>query len=171
LASLLSTIESKIEEQICAMRKSDGYNYNWMSVNVPDQSRQDFPSAEIMVSPEGYIENLDDESPAHMDAYSQRVVWLIRVRAELENISLDSEPSYEINERLNEALDDLLLLWGGGGGLQAVQDIGVTDMQFQRAKRVFTENGDIVRPKYLDTYWRCKYMQDRTNLGLFASPA
>ena len=64
--TILSSIERGLAESIGSMTQGDGYNFDWGTVNQPDEALQTFPSAEIALE----VENcLDDAGGIWSDAY------------------------------------------------------------------------------------------------------
>ncbi len=151
---ILTKIEDGMFEKISEMRLSDGYYYDWGTVNDPMVRRQDFPSAEIMITAE---ENLDDAEGSWNSVYMNVATCMIRVRCELEN--QEEQPKYAINQELNRALTDLKRLFGIN---HTVSDQCETIM-YRAFTKVNDLTNDIFRPSYIDTEWMIKYTQLRSD--------
>lgn len=151
---ILTAIEEAMAEKIAAMSISDGYYLDWGTVNEPDVTKQEFPSAEIVLESEDCI---DDTDSAWSQAYNQEATYLIRVRAVLDNEEVT--PLYKINQILNRALSDLKRLFG----IHYVVSDRCEMIMYQGSVRVTDYSNDIFRPAYLDTRWLVKYTQTRTD--------
>lgn len=151
---ILTRIEVGMQEAIEGMKPST-YNFDWGSVNQPDMAKQDFPSALITIEEE---ENLDEEDGAWAGAYMNATMFLIVVRARLQEEH--NIPMYEINKELNLALDDLKKLFGVNYSVA----VGACDMIMYRGmSREIERSGDLFVPKRMLTRWRVTYTQDRTD--------
>ena len=157
---ILSKIEAAMAEHIEGMSVGDGYYSDWGSVNEPDISKQEFPSAEILVESEAC---LDEKEGVWSQVYEQEANFLIRVR-----VALDNEvetPLYEINAELNKALEDLKRLFGRN---YTVSDSCETIM-YRGMQRLVDKGNDIFRPAYLETRWLVRYTQDRQEPSSFSN--
>jgi hypothetical protein len=150
--TILSKIERGMLDVISDMTVGDGYNFDWGSVNEPDEAKQDFPSAEIVLESENC---LDDAGGVWSQAYEIEAIFVIRVRASIANET--ERPAYEINAELNLALDDLKKLFGKNYHASDSCDT----VMYMNAVRVADKTNDIFRPSHMDTRWRIRYTQDR----------
>ena len=151
---ILTKIETAMCSAIAGIRKVDGYYLDWATVNEPDVVKQDFPSAEIILESEIC---LDEQSTAWNMAYNQEATFNIRVRVTLENE--EEVPLYEINKRLNLALDDLKRLFG----INYTLTDSCETIMYNGAQRIVGLENDIFRPAYLETKWIVRYTQVRTD--------
>jgi len=150
---ILNKIESGMVETISTVTKGNGYFFDWGTINEPDVGKQIFPSAEIIIDNESC---LDDKEGVWSRAYEQECVYLIRVRVALDNETVT--PAYEINKELNRALNDLKRAFG--------RDYSASDscdtIMYMGMTRIPDRNNDVFRPAYMDTKWRVRYTQDRS---------
>lgn len=153
MASILTEIENGMATAIAGMTEG-AYNYNWysQSVNQPDMAKVVFPMAEIMIVDE---ENQDEEDGPWSDAYMQHATYEIKVRARLD--AETDVPNWEINAKLNDALDDLKKLFGTNYSVSGYCDL----IMYRGMTRELERSGDIFVPKSMTTRWLVKYSQDR----------
>jgi hypothetical protein len=154
MSVILNDIEDGIKSAIEGIAQADGYNFDWGACNQPDEALQTFPNAEITIDNETCQ---DDAQGVWSDAYDQEAVYIIRVRARLDNET--SIPAYEINRELNKALQDLKKLFGRNYHASDSCDT-ITYMGMQR---VPDKNNDIFRPAHMDVRFRVRYTEDRSN--------
>jgi hypothetical protein len=148
----LSKIERGMADAIEGMTQGDGYNFDWGSVNQPDEALQVFPSAEITLEEE---KCLDDEGGVWADAYEIESSFVIRVRASIANET--ERPAYEINTELNLALSDLKKLFGTNYHVSDSCDL----IMYTGCQRVADARNDIFRPSHMDVRFTVRYTQDR----------
>lgn len=158
---ILTNAEAAMASMIVGMTTDGGYNYDWETVNHEDFAKsQDynayaFPRAMIYLEPEE--RNTDDPDGAWAGAYHNEAMFRIRVVGRLDEEY--AEPLFEINKVLNKGLDDLKKLFGTNYSLNGT----IETIMYRSSNRVRQENGDIMIPKVLDTFWMVRYSQDRTN--------
>ena len=150
--TILTAVERGMAEAIEGMTQGDGYNYDWGSVNEPDEAKQTFPSAEIALESENC---LDEAGGVWSQAYEIESIIVVRVRAQLSNET--ERPAYEINTALNLALSDLKKLFGTNYSVSGSCDT----VMYMGAVRVVDRNNDVFRPAHMDVRFRVKYTQDR----------
>jgi hypothetical protein len=155
---ILTQIENSLAEAISSIKQSNGYYNDWGSINEPDVAKQDFPSAEIILESE---ECLDETTGAWSQSYNQEATFLIQVRACNDNE--EDIPVYEINKKLNSALEDLKKLFGTFYTISGNCEL----IMYRGSLRMQDPNNDIFRPSYLHTRWLIKYTQDRKNPSSF----
>jgi len=151
---ILTRIEQAVADNIKSMTVATGYYYDWGSVNERDVRNQTYPSAEIAISGE---ECQDETDGAWNGVYNQHATMIIRVR-----VSLDQEeeaPFYEINNRMNRALDDLKRLMG----IKYTMSDACETLMYRGMVRIPERSNDILRPSYMDTSWLIQYIQVRTD--------
>jgi len=152
-APILTQIEAAMKALIESTTVAGGYNYEWGTVNQPDLARCTYPTAEIILSSEV---NLDEVEGAHANAYMNEAEFLIRVTGENAAEDADS-PVYAINAIHNLALDDLKKLFGTNYSLSDTADM----IMYQGMQRVTSTAGDIFVPGHIETTWMVRYSQDR----------
>jgi hypothetical protein len=139
---------------IAAMRKVDGYNFDWGESNLEDMALATFPYAIIKIIVE---ECLDEENGAHACAFHNlvRLEIFIRQCADKEN----SNPIYDVRVLFLQALDDLKKLFGTNGTLDGYVDC----MLYVGAEFDLTKigNDDIFVPYEMKTNWKTRYTQSR----------
>lgn len=153
---LLTTIESNIATLIQGMTIAGGYNYDWGESNVVDTAKISvFPNAQIYLID---IDNQDDvDTGAHSQSYRQLGTFRIVVRGKLASVA--SKPKNAINAEHNDALDDLLKLFGNNYSIDSSCDV----IFFRRAVRDEQQSGDVYSDSDLVTSWDIYYQQDRVD--------
>jgi hypothetical protein len=156
MAALLTTIEENMKTLISAMRITDGYNYDWGTSNVVDAAQIEvFPNALIYLV---NVDNLDDvDTGAHSQSYHQMATFRIVVRGQVEEEP--AIPNFAINPVHNDALDDLLKLFGTNYHIDSSCDV----IFFRKAERDNNTSGDVFAASDLVTAWEVYYQQDRLN--------
>jgi len=149
---MLTKIEEAMADNILAM-KEGSYFFSWGSVNEPDQAKQEFPSAEIMLDNE---ECLDENGGAWNGAYQNRAYFDITVKARLQNETVSGQQVYAINEELNKALSDLKKCFGIHYDLDLC-----TVIMYRGTRRVTEPQGDLLVPKRMIVSFSVDYMQGR----------
>ena len=154
-----NALEREMASAIAGMTQGDGYNFDWGTVNDPDEARQEFPSAEIMLETETC---LDEAGGVWSGAYELEAIYVIRVRAILSN---ETEiPIYQINSELNFALNDLKKLFGTNYSVSGFCDT----IMYMGCVRIPDRTNDIFRPSHMDVRFRVSYTQDRQDPGITA---
>lgn len=151
---MLTLIEEGMKELIEGMSEG-AYFFTWGSVNEPDQAKQDFPSAEIMLEAE---ENNDEEDGAWASAYDNTCTYVITVKARLPKESSAGLQVYDIHKELNQALSDLKKVFGNN---YTVGTNTCATIMYAGMEREFQPQGDILIPKRMITRWNVHYTQDR----------
>lgn len=153
---LLTTIETNIATLIQGMTIAGGYNFDWGESNVVDAALVAvFPNAQIYLLD---IDNQDDvDTGAHAQSYRQLGTFRIVVRGKLASVS--SKPKFAIHPEHNDALDDLLKLFGNNYSIDSSCDV----IFFRRASRDENQSGDVYSDSDLITSWDIYYQQDRVN--------
>lgn len=151
---LLSKIETALEVIIQEMSIATGYNYNWgpYSTNEPDLAKGTLPRANI------YLENdesTDSENGPANDMYGHKSTYRIDLYVDM-NYESDN-PRFEINDRLNKAFDDLLMLFGNNYNISGTADT----IQYKYSKREYLKQNDIMLPSKLMTYWVVEWESSR----------
>lgn len=156
---ILTDIEEQMASMIAAMRKGDGYHYDWGSVNVSDKSLWTYPAALIYIDSE---DNLDDNEGAWAQSYLQSCLFTIEVQTRL--VEEYAQPLFEINKELNYALDDLKRLFGTNYSISGKCDL----IMYRGMRRERISIGDMFIPKRMFTQWAVQYTQDRQDPSISA---
>jgi len=156
MAALLTTIEAQMKALVQAMRITNGYNYDWGTANIEDAALATvFPSPLIYLVD---VDNLDDvDSGAHSQSYHQMASFRIVVRGKV--TTEPAIPKFAINPTHNDALDDLLKLFGTDYSINSSCDV----IFFRRMERDNQTSGDVFAASDLITLWDVYYQQDRLN--------
>ena len=166
MSSIRKTIRDNVATLIGAMRYSDGYNLDWSPCNqidVPvryvfvDEATQRYvyvPHAMVTLGDE---ECVDDDNAAWSGSYTNEITLQIRVDAPqvLESIN----PNFSIDDPIDYAIDDLKRLFGKN---PSANSAGCLPIMYKGAKKAeMYKTGDIFLPKYIETEWLVRYVQDR----------
>jgi len=158
--NILSKIENNIKTLIEGMTVSDGYNYNWGTVNIIDEVKQDsYPTALVKLHD---IESIDDIGGGNGNSYAMRARFEIIIKAKLTDET--TTPLYDIHDAQYKAYDDLLKLFGNNPSLcvdsvPACHYVNPDSVE----SREEHETGDIFRPSDFITRWYIYYEQLRTD--------
>lgn len=154
-SSILDNIELQMKVLILGMTKAGGFNFDWQTVNQPDEANGDFPRALIDSPAET---NLDPTDGPNSQAYSNDVLFVLRVKG---NQAWSNNSNFTIRSNLRLAMDDLKKLFGPNGDSSVN---GSCDEILYRSHQIMALNqNDIQRPGYLRSQWICKYSQDRSD--------
>jgi hypothetical protein len=150
-ASLLDYIELKIKIAILGMSKVKGYNWDWKTVNQPDEAIGDFPRAVILSPAEACIDEIAGQDA---QSYSNDVLFVVMIKGSQE---WSANANFTIRSNLRTALDDLKQLFGRDTSIG-----GSCEVVMYRSSQVIAANmNDIQRPSHMNTQWRVRYAQDR----------
>lgn len=156
MAALLTTIEANMKTLISGLRITDGYTFDWGEANVEDAALVSvFPSPLIYLVD---VDNLDDvDTGAHSQSYHQMATFRIVIRGK---VTVEPAiPKFAINPTHNDALDDLLKLFGNNLSINDACDV----IFFRRMERDNQLSGDVFKASELITAWDVYYQQDRLN--------
>lgn len=152
MEDILTKIENGMESLILSMRTSGGYYFDWYTVNQNDVVKQTSPSAEIILTSE---QCTDTDNSVWAGGYNQHAIYTIRVRYVMENKT--ENPTYAVDRYLNRCLYDLKKLFGNTPSVEGTCCV----IMYTGMDRIRNNNNDVIRPKYMDTYWLVRYIQDR----------
>lgn len=154
--ALLTDIESNMKSLIEGMTIAGGYNFDWGAANIEDEAQVvKFPSPLVFLTD---LRNQDDvDTGAHAQSYRQLSVFQIVVRGQISSES--NTPNFAINPFHNDALDDLLKLFGNNYSINSTCDV----IFFRSMSRDIQRTGDRFRPTLLITNWDVYFQQDRTD--------
>jgi hypothetical protein len=150
-SSLLDYIELNMKIKMLGMTITGGYNFDWKTVNQPDEALGDFPRA-VIASPQ---ENCIDEMIGQdTQSYANNVLFLVQVKG---SQAWNSNANFMIRSNLRLALDDLKRLFGQDTSIN-----GTCEVVMYRGSQVININqNDIQRPSHMNTSWTVRYAQDR----------
>lgn len=151
-APILTNIEDAVSAAIGGMTSAVGYNYDWNTVNEPDQALCSYPNAVVIVESERCV---DDDNGADQQVYTNECDLIITVRGE--NSAVQYNPNRSINAVHNAALDDLKKLFGNNHHISETCD----RIMYRGMEREYKRNGDIMVPGEMRTRWTVYYRQDR----------
>ena len=154
--SILTDIESNMKSLIEGMTIAGGYHFDWGGANIEDEAQVTvFPSPLVFLTD---VRNLDDvDTGAHAQSYHQLATFQIVARGQLSSES--NTPNFAINRLHNQALDDLLKLFGNNYHINSTCDI----IFFRSMSRDIQRTGDRFRPTIMLTNWDVYYQQDRVD--------
>lgn len=136
------------------MREVDGYAFDWLCANQPDDNLATFPRALVYVREE----TCDD---------SDRGAWanVYWANAEVEiiaDVQIPSEtdvPEFSIDAYCDDALDDLLRLFGSNPSLSSAGSLPVAYKSCVADDYV---SGDYFLTKRISTKWSIRFTRSRT---------
>jgi hypothetical protein len=154
MASRLTTIAAEIKELIEGITIAHGYDYDWGSVNEPDQAHVTYPCAEITYASE-------DGVPEQLGLYGFATAqFVIRLRCDLSELPTD-HPFFAIDEELDIILRDVKKrLMRADTPADTLPITEETVIKYVRMEKETERQGDIFRPKSLLTYWTVAYQED-----------
>jgi hypothetical protein len=133
------------------MKKTDSYNFNWKTINQPDEALGDFPRAIIHHAAENCIDEMTGQDA---QSYTNNVVFVIQVKG---SQGWNDNANFMIRSNLRLALDDLKKLFGQDTSIN-----GTCEAVMYRSSQVIPINqNDIQRPSHMNTNWMVRYAQDR----------
>lgn len=151
MAGRLTEIIAEIKTLLQTITEENGYEYDFGSVNEIDQAKRTEPSAEITYDEENAI----SEASALYGFATANIT--IRLRWSVD--SVDNEPFYAIDARLDTLLRDVkqvILRSSTPNTLPITTETVITYSGFIKESN---ENGDAFRPKSLLTRWTVKYQE------------
>jgi hypothetical protein len=150
-SSILDYIELNIKIMILGMTKSGGYNFDWRTVNQPDEALGGFPRAVIVSPGENCIDLLTGQDA---QSYANDVLFGIQIKGQQD---WNDNANFMIRSSLRLALDDLKRLFGNNTSIN-----GTCEVAMYKSSQVININqNDIQRPSHLNTSWLVRYTQDR----------
>jgi hypothetical protein len=157
--SIITLQRRAIVALIPVMTTTNGYNYNWITVNQRNLALGAFPRAEIYNPAE---DCMDTVSGIGSLDYTNAGTWEIRVKHKL-TTSVDN-PLFDIQDLEDAMIDDLKMLFGKNQSVSGTMD----SFLYKGFKRDAEKAIDQFTPRPIKTFWRSVYSQDRVIPTQFA---
>jgi hypothetical protein len=133
------------------MTVAGGYNWDWQTVNQPDEAIGDFPRA-LIASPAETCK--DDPNGPNSQTYTNEVLFVVDVKG---SQAWSANANFTIRSNLRTALDDLKMLFGNNSSIND----SCFEIMYRSSQIIAINQNDIQRPGYMRTQWLCRYGQDR----------
>jgi len=149
-----SDIMDELERLMKLMNTSNGYQYDWGTVEFPDESLQTLPAAFIFYEEE---KNSDyDMQGREVTAESNVFFFKVTLYAQL-STSTAARPRKDITDLLLNLKTDFKRLINNNNTMTDTCD----DIAYIRSKPIIPDSNDALQPAQLDMFLRCQYQQYR----------
>lgn len=156
--SIITLQRNAIKSLIPAMTITNGYNFDWVTVNQRNLALGFFPRAEVYNTIET---NMDVLTGIGSMDYTNAGDWEIRLEGKL--ITSSDNPLFDIMDIEDKMIDDVKMLMGKNPSVSNTMDSFLYKGFTREVKAV-----DQFTPRMIVTKWRSVYSQDRITVTNFA---
>lgn len=154
MSTIRTTIRDNAAALILAMRKANGYNYDWATVQDRDETHGGYPRAIVHM---GMTDSTDADDGTFHETYQQvaemSVEAIVKLPAQVKN------PEFAAEEYCSLAIDDILRLFGRNPSLNSA---GCLPPMLVSTECPDFASGDLYVPLKIMMIWEVSYLQNRT---------